>query len=65
MTDELREKLKKILKKDLTDVDVKAELSYLLDPWEEARGILRNKNINPLRTQKSIRSELERNRWKL
>ena len=60
MTENLKKKIEEILKKDIQDVDVIQEISRLLDPWEEARGVLKHKNLDPVSQQIRLRKELER-----
>ena len=60
MTERLREKIKNILKKDLDDVKVRSAIIDLIDPWEEARGLLKNKDIDPVKEQNRLRDEFER-----
>lgn len=52
----------KLLKeKKISIGQLKDLLTTINDPWEEAKGILKNKKIDSLKYQKKIRREWERN----
>lgn len=61
MTTALKEKLNKIAKEAGIKVKTLDRIERLIneatDPWEEARGILKHKKIDPLKYQKKIRRE--------
>jgi len=61
MSVQLTEKLNKLLKEKKLSIDeLKGLLTTINDPWEEIRGILKNKKINPLKYQRKMRREWER-----
>lgn len=61
MAIQLEEKLNKLLKEKRLSIDeLKKLLTTLGDPWEEIRGILKNKKIDALKYQRKIRREWER-----
>lgn len=60
MATQLEEKLHTLRKeKRITAVQLRELLKAARDPWEAARGILWNRNIDPVRYQKQIRREWE------
>ena len=61
MANQVSEKLNNLIKeRGLTVEGLKEILTQVNDPWERARGILKNKKVDVLKYQKKMRRELER-----
>jgi hypothetical protein len=61
MATQLREKLNDLLiQKKLSKNELKKILTVLSDPWEDARGILRDKKVDAVKYQKETRKEWHR-----
>ncbi len=58
MTTQLKEKLNNLIKeRGLTMEKLKKLLMIMNDPWEEVKGILKNRKIDAVKYQKKIRQE--------
>lgn len=58
MAVQLKEKLNNLIKeKGLTVEKLKKLLMIMTDPWEEVKGILKNRKIDAVKYQKKIRQE--------
>lgn len=58
MTTQLKEKLNNLIEeKGLTMEKLKKLLRFMNDPWEEVKGILKNRKVDAVKYQKKIRQE--------
>ncbi|MBA3046761.1 hypothetical protein KKC83_05610 [Patescibacteria group bacterium] len=61
MNTQLKTKLNRLVGAKVLDIEeLKKLVIKISDPWEEVRGILKNKKVDAVKYQRKIRKELDR-----